>query len=186
MFTDGGEFNEGQNRDGKQCWRCSHFCSCGRIISFAMCDDKPVKVSKCKWQVTSSNCGRFTCIVHYPQSRDTEILEYARIHTAVTVLQMQAFECSHSDDIWASVPENFDACRHGHHRWCYKNFTYIAWLKNLSELPGTCLSTLTKTVGTSQSAMPCVHFSVIGWLCTVSLVSSSFVCKHRVGDWVAM
>jgi len=64
-----------------------------------MCDDKPVIVSKCKWQVTSSDCGRFTCIVHYPQSRDTEILEYARIHTAVTVRQMQASECSLLVDI---------------------------------------------------------------------------------------
>ena len=137
-----------------QRWWCSHFCPCGRKI-FTMCDDKAVTVSK--RQATFCNRGRFTCIVHYPQSRDTEILKYARIHTAVTVRQMQASECSRLDDIRASVPENFDACRHGHHRWCYTNFTNIAWLKSSSELPSTPLSALAKTVGTSQSATPCVR-----------------------------
>ena len=144
-------------RDGKQCWQCSHFHPRGRKTSFTMCDDKPVTVSKHKRKAMSSNRGRLTCIVHYPQSRDTQILKYARINNAVTVRQMQASKCSHVDDIWASVPENFDTCRHGHHRWCYENFRNIAWLKSWSELPSTSLSAVVKTVGTSQSAMPCVR-----------------------------
>jgi len=122
-----------------------------------MGDEKPVKVSKCKLHTTSSDDGRLTCIVHYPQCRDTELLEldvhqYAKIRHAVSECQAQASTSSRSDDICTSVPD--DASRHGRH---------------LSQL---------KYFGVS-----CMSYA---WSCIWSLLCMSLVCYSIFKtDWLS-
>ena len=69
-----------------------------------MSDEKPVTITKRKSTAVATCAGNLTCIVHYTQSKDTEIQElsdsqFDTIWNAVRVLQMQSSECNRLDDI---------------------------------------------------------------------------------------
>lgn len=120
-----------------------------------MGDEKPVSISKRKLTSISST-GELTCIVHYPQSRDTEITDlsvnqFATIQNALCVRQLQSTDCNRLDDICASIPETFDASLHGSHRWCYKNFTNISRLMTRADLSDVSAPVMSESSGARKS-----------------------------------
>jgi len=85
--------------------------------------------------------------------------QFATIHDALQVRQSQSSVSTRLDSICACVPAQYDAVRHGAHRWCFKNFTNVSRLRQ-------CFPVLDSeaVVGLSHSScrsVPAGHQSVL-------------------------
>ena len=74
------------------------------------------------------------CMIHFERHKKSHMVNelrdtsFARIKEVKNLRQNQASKALRYDEIWQTIPDQYDTAKHFYHRWCYKMFTNISYL----------------------------------------------------------